>query len=171
MDYSMDYRLLGPSLYPRVCSNSCSLSQWCYLSYPLLPPSPFAFNLSQCQSLLQWVSSSHEVAKVLEFQLQHQPFQWIFRVDFFFRNIYVYIYIIYLCIYVFQVESEKFAWLVGFTLRKRALYVEKLLHVQPVTFFPLCFVCCKCDQNSEMWFSFEGPEAKPIIMFSFCSVI
>ena len=84
---------------------------------------------------------------------------------------YIYIYIIYLCIYVFQVESEKFAWLVGFTLRKRTLYVEKLLHVQPVTFSPLCFVCCKCNQNSEMWFSFQGPEAKPIIMFTFCSAI
>ena len=40
-------------------------------SYPLLSPSP-AFNLSQHQGLFQWVSSSHQVAKVLEFQLQHQ---------------------------------------------------------------------------------------------------
>ena len=46
----------------------------------LLPSSPFAFNLSQHQSLCQWVSSLHQVAKVLE--LQHQSFQWIFRVDF-----------------------------------------------------------------------------------------
>ena len=51
-------------------------------SYPLLFPSPFAFNLSQHQSLFKWVSSSHQVAKVLEFQLQHQSFQWIFRTDF-----------------------------------------------------------------------------------------
>ena len=41
-------------------------------SHPLLSPSPPAFNLSQHQGLFQWVSSSHEVAKVLEFQLQHQ---------------------------------------------------------------------------------------------------
>ena len=46
------------------------------------PPSPPAFDLSQHQDLFQWVSSSHQVAKVLEFQLQHQSFQWIFRTDF-----------------------------------------------------------------------------------------
>ena len=51
-------------------------------SHPLSSPSPPAFNLSQNQGLFQWVSSSHQVAKVLEFQLQHQSFQWIFRVDF-----------------------------------------------------------------------------------------
>ena len=39
------------------------------------PPSPPAFNLSQHQGLLQCVSSSHQMAKVLEFQLQHQSFQ------------------------------------------------------------------------------------------------
>ena len=48
-------------------------------SVPLSPP---AFNLSQDQCLFQWVSSLRQVAKVLEFQLQHQSFQWIFRVDF-----------------------------------------------------------------------------------------
>ena len=45
-------------------------------SHPLLSPSPPALNPSQHQGLFQWVNSSHEVAKVLEFQLQHQPFQW-----------------------------------------------------------------------------------------------
>ena len=40
------------------------------------------FDPSQHQGLFQWVSSSHQVAEVLEFQLQHQYFQWIFRVDF-----------------------------------------------------------------------------------------
>ena len=44
-------------------------------SHPLLPPSP-AFNLSQDQGLFQWVTSSHQVAKVLEFQPQHQSFEW-----------------------------------------------------------------------------------------------
>ena len=48
----------------------------------LSSPSPPTFNLSQHQGLFQWVSSSHQVAKVLEFQLQHQSFQWIFRTDF-----------------------------------------------------------------------------------------
>ena len=51
-------------------------------SHPLSSPSPPAFNLSQHQSLFKWVSSSHQVAKALEFQLQHQSFQWIFRTDF-----------------------------------------------------------------------------------------
>ena len=48
----------------------------------LSSPSPPALSLSQHQGLFQWVSSSHQVAKVLDFQLQHQSFQWIFRVDF-----------------------------------------------------------------------------------------
>ena len=52
-------------------------------SHPLSSPSPPPFNLSQHQGLYKWVSSSHQVAKVLEFQLQHQSFQWIFRTDFF----------------------------------------------------------------------------------------
>ena len=44
----------------------------------LLPPSIFP---SQCQGLFQWVNSSYQVAKVLEFQLQHQSFQWTPRTD------------------------------------------------------------------------------------------
>ena len=51
-------------------------------SYLLSSSSSPAFNLSQHQGLFQWVSSSHKVAKILEFQLQHQSFQWIFRTDF-----------------------------------------------------------------------------------------
>ena len=50
-------------------------------SHSLSPPYPFAFSLSQHQGLFQWVSSSHQVAKVLELQLQHQSFQWTFKVD------------------------------------------------------------------------------------------
>ena len=49
-------------------------------SHPLLSPSP-ALNLSQHQGLFQWVSSSHEVAKVLEFQFQNHSFQWTPRTD------------------------------------------------------------------------------------------
>ena len=45
-------------------------------SHPLLSPSPPVPNPSKHQGLFQWVNSSHEVAKVLEFQLQHQSFQW-----------------------------------------------------------------------------------------------
>ena len=45
-------------------------------SHPLSSPFPPVPNPSQHQGLFQWVNSSHEVAKVLEFQLQHQSFQW-----------------------------------------------------------------------------------------------
>ena len=51
-------------------------------SHALSSPSPPAFNLSQHQGLFQWISSSHQVAKVLELQLQHQSFQCIFKIDF-----------------------------------------------------------------------------------------
>ena len=59
-----------------------SSSRWCLqISHPLSSPSPPAPSPSQHQSLFQWVSSSHQVAKVLEFQLQHQSFQWTPRTD------------------------------------------------------------------------------------------
>jgi len=76
-------RLPCPLLSPGVCSDSCPLTQWCHptISSPVVP-SPPAFNLSQHQGLFQWVSSSHQVTKVLEIQLQCQPFQWIVSVDF-----------------------------------------------------------------------------------------
>ena len=51
-------------------------------SHPLPPLSPCDFNLSRLQCLLQWISSSNLLAKVLELHLQHQFFQWISRVDF-----------------------------------------------------------------------------------------
>ena len=61
-------------------THACWVGDAIQPSRSLLPSS--AFNLSQHQSLFQWVSSSHYVAKVLELQLQHESFQWIFRVDF-----------------------------------------------------------------------------------------
>ena len=51
--------------------------------FTLCHPLPLLSSIfSQHQGLFQWVSSSHQVAKVLEFRLQHQSFQWIFRTDF-----------------------------------------------------------------------------------------
>ena len=50
-------------------------------SHPLSSPSPPAFSLSKHQGLLQWVSSFHQLAKVLALQLQHQSLQWIVRTD------------------------------------------------------------------------------------------
>ena len=51
-------------------------------SHPLSSPCPPAFNLTQDQNFFQWVSSLYQVVKVLEFQLQHQSFQWLLRTDF-----------------------------------------------------------------------------------------
>ena len=65
------------------CSNWCPSSRWWRPTFSSsVIPFPPAFNLSQYQGLFQWVSSSHQVAKVLELQLQHQSLQWIFRTDF-----------------------------------------------------------------------------------------
>ena len=66
-----------PPLSPGACSNSCPLSQWRHPTISSsVDPSPPAL------SLFQWVSPLHQVAKRLELQLQHQSFQWIFKVDF-----------------------------------------------------------------------------------------
>ena len=51
-------------------------------SHPMLPSSSPALNFSQHKGLFQWVGSLHQVVKVPELQLQHQSFQWIFRIDF-----------------------------------------------------------------------------------------
>ena len=51
------------------------------LSHPLSCPSPPDFNLSQHQGLFKWVNSLHQMANILEFQLQHQSFQWTLRTD------------------------------------------------------------------------------------------
>ena len=76
-------RLPCPSLTPRVCSNSCPFSQWCHptISSSVAPFSfcPQSFPASGSLPVSQLL---HLVAKGLELQLQHQPFQWIFRVDF-----------------------------------------------------------------------------------------
>ena len=76
-------RLPCPSPSPGVSSNSCPLSRWCY---PTVSSSAARF--SSCtqsfpvSGLFQGVGSLNQVAKVLELQFQHQPFQWIFRVEF-----------------------------------------------------------------------------------------
>ena len=69
-------RLPCPSLTSGIYSNSCPLSQWCHPTISSsVDPSP-SLNLSHHQDLFKWVSSLHQVAKVLEFQIQHQSFQW-----------------------------------------------------------------------------------------------
>ena len=51
-------------------------------AHPLSSTSPPAFYLPQHQGLFKWAGSSHQVAKVMELQLHHRSFQWIFRTDF-----------------------------------------------------------------------------------------
>ena len=75
------FSLLCPPLSPGVCSDSCQLNWWCYLTI-LFSATQLLLCLQSfpAQGLLQWVCPLHQVAKVLE--LQQQFFQWIFRVDF-----------------------------------------------------------------------------------------
>ena len=74
-----------PSPTPGVYSNSCPSSWWCHpaISSSVVPFSscPQSLPVTSHQGLFQWVKSSHKVAKVLEFQLQHQSFQWTPRTD------------------------------------------------------------------------------------------
>ena len=71
-----------PSPTRRVYQNSCPLSWWCYTAI-WSSVVPFSSH-PQCfpeSGSFKWVSSSHQVSKVLEFQLQHQSFQWTPRTD------------------------------------------------------------------------------------------
>ena len=83
----MDCSTAGFPIHPQLLELAQTHVHWVsdaiQPSHPLSSPSPPAFKLSQHWGLFQWVSSSHQVPKVLEFQLQHQSFQWIFRTDFF----------------------------------------------------------------------------------------
>ena len=80
MDFSMPYFPVHHQLLELAQTHAHWVSDTIQPSHPLSFPSPPAFNFSQHQGLFQWVSSSHQVAKVLEFQ--HQFFQWIFRTNF-----------------------------------------------------------------------------------------
>ena len=79
----MDCSMLGLPVHPHLPEFTQTHVHWVgdaiQPSHPLLSPSSLSFNLSQHQGLFQWVSSLHQVAKVLEFQFRHQSFQWIFR--------------------------------------------------------------------------------------------
>ena len=80
-------RLPSPSPPPRICSNSCQLSQWCHpnISSSLVPFSPClqSFPVSGSFPVSQFFN---QVAKILEFQPRHQSFQWIFRTDFLYHS-------------------------------------------------------------------------------------
>ena len=68
-----------PSPTPGAYSNSFPLRRWCHptISSSVVPFFP-AFSLYQHQGLFQWVGFSYQVARVLDFKLQHQSFQWLF---------------------------------------------------------------------------------------------
>ena len=76
-------KLLCPSPTPRTCSNSCPSSRWCHLTITF-SVIPFSYCLESLPALGSFPMTQflHQVAKVLELQLQHQFFQWIFRISF-----------------------------------------------------------------------------------------
>ena len=82
----MDCSTLGFSVYHQLPQLTQTHVHWVgdaiQPSHPLSSPSPPTFNLSQHQGLFQLISSLHQVAKLLALQLQHQSFQWIFKMDF-----------------------------------------------------------------------------------------
>ena len=81
MDCSMPGFPVHPQLPELTQTHVHPVSDAIQPPHPLSSPSPPAFDLSQHQSLFQWVSSSYQVDRVLEFQLQHQSFQWTPRTD------------------------------------------------------------------------------------------
>ena len=82
---TMDYSRPGLPVHHHLPEFTQTLVHWVgdaiQPSHPLSSPSPPSLNLSQHQGLFKWVSSSNQVAKVLEFQLQHQSCQWTPRTD------------------------------------------------------------------------------------------
>ena len=74
-------RLLCPSPSPGVCPSSCSLNRWGHSTISSSVTLFSFYSFAQYLGLFQWISSSHQVAEVLEFQLQHQSFQWTPRTD------------------------------------------------------------------------------------------
>ena len=89
----MDYSMPDPCIfhYPLEFAHT-HVDLWVMLSkcHLLMPLSPPAFNHSQHQGLFQWVGYLHQMTKVLELQLQHQSFQWIFRVNFYWLVLFPY---------------------------------------------------------------------------------
>ena len=81
----MDYSMPGFSVHHQLPELAQTHVHWVseaiQPSHPLSSPSPPDLNLSQHHGLFKWVRSSHQVAKILEFQLHHQSFQWTLRTD------------------------------------------------------------------------------------------
>ena len=116
-------------------------------SHPLSSLSPLAFNLSQHQGLFQWVSSSHQVAKVLEFQ--HQSFLWIFMGP-------------DVMIFVLWMLSFKPTFsLYCFTFMKRLFSFSSLSALRVVSSVYLRLLNCHMTQQSHCWaYTTRKPELK-----------
>ena len=70
-----------PSPTPGVYPNSCPSSRWCHLTISSSRPFSSCLQSFPTSGSFKWVRSSHQVAKILEYQFQHQSFQWTPRTD------------------------------------------------------------------------------------------
>ena len=116
-------------------------------SCPLSSPSPPTFNLSQHQGLFQWGLSLHQVTKVLELQLQHQSFQWIFRVVFLYMLDYLMLFYQFqmLCSFLVAVPFLISVWIISSHLSSVLLSYElsSLLWISwnEFIFYFVVFIC------------------------------
>ena len=116
-------------------------------SCPLSSPSPPTFNLSQHPGLFQWGLSLHQVTKVLELQLQHQSFQWIFRVVFLYMLDYLMLFYQFqmLCSFLVAVPFLISVWIISSHLSSVLLSYElsSLLWISwnEFIFYFVVFIC------------------------------
>ena len=131
--------LLCPPLSPGVCSDSCPLSQWCYLTI-LSSATPLLF---------QWVRSLKKVAKILELQLQHQSFQWIFRVDFCYDWL-----VGSPCDPRDSQESSPALQFESINMRLRSIWKIAVFHPDADLFSPSCTGCCRFNFSQSLYLEF-----------------
>ena len=126
-----------PSITPRAYPNSCPLSWWCHpnISSSVVPFSS-ALNLSQHQGIFKWVNSSHEVAKALEFQLQHQSFQWSPRTDLLYFYLLLFFASEWCILFFFLLVGGKLLYniVVGFVIHWHESAMD--IHVFPIPITP-----------------------------------
>ena len=123
MDYSRPGLPIHHQLLEFTQIHVCWVSNTIQASHPLSSPSPPTFNLSQHKGLFQWLSPSHQIEKVLEVQLQHQSFQWIFRIDFFRMDLLDILAVRGTLRSLLQHHSSKAS-----TLRRSAFFIVQLSH-------------------------------------------
>ena len=132
----MDYSMLGFPVLHCLLEYGQTHDHWVsdaiQPSHPLSSLSPPALNLSQHQGLFKWVSSSHQVAKVLEFQLQHHSFQRIPRPDLLQNGL-----VGSPCSprdsYVWKLDTSKLRW-IGSWCISGLLYRSTLVYIHSINF-------------------------------------